>query len=155
MLPSMAAIEREATCIWEGNLARGSGRLTSGSSVAFSGLAFSLPTRIGQPGEETSPEELLAAAHAGCFGMALTSILTNADVPPGRLDIRCRISVDDIPGEGFRVTGSHLTIGADVDGLAKDALKAAAEAADRACPYSALLRDGGATVTVELARDST
>ena len=145
----MAAIEREATCTWEGNLARGSGRLTSGSSVAFSGLAFSLPT------EETSPEELLAAAHAGCFGMALTSILTNAEVPPGRLDIRCRISVDDIPGEGFRVTGSHLTIGADVDGLAKDALKAAAEAADRACPYSALLRDGGATVTVELARDST
>ena len=49
------AIEREATATWEGNLARGVGRISSGSSVGFNGLAFSLPTRIGQPGDETSP----------------------------------------------------------------------------------------------------
>ena len=63
MLPAMTAIEREATCVWEGSLAQGVGRLSSASSLAFSGLAVSLPTRIGQPGNETSPEELLAAAH--------------------------------------------------------------------------------------------
>ncbi len=148
----MPAIEREATCTWEGNLARGTGRLSAGSSVAFSGLQFSLATRVGQPSDQTSPEELLAAAHAGCYGMALASNLTNADVPPGRLDVRCRISVDDVPGEGFRITQSALTVTADVDGLAVDALRAAMQAADVACPYSALLRDAGAVVTTEIER---
>jgi len=147
----MAGIEREATCVWEGDLAHGAGRLSAASSVAFTGLALSLPTRIGRPGDQTSPEELLAAAHAGCFAMALASILTNADVPPGRLDVACRIRVDEDPERGFRVAASSIGVRAEVDGLARDALPAAVAAAGAACPYSALLRDGGATVDVALA----
>ena len=140
------AIEREATATWEGTLARGVGRLSSASSVGFNGLAFSLPTRIGPPGDETSPEELLAAAHAGCFAMALASVLTNAEVPPGRLDVSCRITVDEDPEVGFRVAKSTLVVAADVDGVSRDALRAAIGAADEACPYSALLRAAGAEV---------
>lgn len=146
------AIEREATAIWEGTLARGAGRLSSASSVGFNGLAFSLPTRIGQPGDETSPEELLAAAHAGCFAMALASVLTNAEVPPGRLDVSCRITVDEDPEAGFRVAKSALVVDADVDGVSRDALKAAIGAADESCPYSALLRAAGAEVKTAIRR---
>jgi len=147
----MAGIEREATCVWEGDLARGAGRLSAASSVGFAGLALSLPTRIGSPGDQTSPEELLAAAHAGCFAMALASVLTGADVPPGRLDVRCRVRVDEDPERGFRVTASTLAVAAEVDGLARDALVAAIAAADAACPYSALLRDAGADVRAAIA----
>ena len=147
----MAGIEREATCVWEGDLAHGAGRLSAASSVAFTGLALSLPTRIGQPGDQTSPEELLAAAHAGCFAMALASVLTNAEVPPGRLDVACRVRVDEDPERGFRVAASSLAVRAEVEGLARDALRAAVAAADAACPYSALLRDAGAMVDVGLA----
>ena len=146
------AIEREATATWEGNLARGAGRLSASSSVGFNGLAFSLPTRIGQPGDQTSPEELLAAAHAGCFAMALTSVLTNADVPPGTVEVRCRITLDEVGDEGLRITRSTLIVDADVDGVSRDALRAAANAADTSCPYSALLRDAGATVLIEIGR---
>lgn len=147
----MAGIEREATCVWEGDLAHGAGRLSAASSVAFSGLALSLPTRIGAPGDQTSPEELLAAAHAGCFAMALTSILTHAGVPPGRLDVACRVRVDEDPERGFRVAAASIAVRAEVDGLARDALAAAIAAADDACPYSALLRDAGAVVDAGIA----
>ena len=146
------AIEREATATWEGNLARGVGRLSSASSVGFNGLAFSLPTRIGQPGDETSPEELLAAAHAGCYAMALASVLTNADVPPGRLDVSCRVTLDENADQGFRITRSALVVEADVDGVSRDALRAAMDAADQTCPYSALLRDAGASVETAIKR---
>ena len=146
------AIEREATATWEGNLARGVGRLSSASSVGFNGLAFSLPTRVGQPGDETSPEELLAAAHAGCYAMALASVLTNAEVPPGRLDVSCRITLDENADEGFRIARSALVVEADVDGVSRDALRAAMDAADQACPYSALLRDAGASVETAIKR---
>ncbi|MFM9014644.1 MAG: OsmC family peroxiredoxin [Gemmatimonadota bacterium] len=147
----MAGIEREATCVGEGDLAHGAGRLSAASSVAFSGLALSLPTRIGAPGDQTSPEELLAAAHAGCFAMALTSILTRAGVPPGRLDVACRVRVDEDPERGFRVGAASIAVRAEVDGLARDALAAAIAAADDACPYSALLRDAGAVVDAGIA----
>jgi osmotically inducible protein OsmC len=140
------AIEREATATWEGNLARGSGRLSAASSVGFNGLAFSLPTRIGQPGDETSPEELLAAAHAGCYAMALAAVLTNAEVPPGRLDVSCRITVAEDAETGFRIARSALIVDAEVDGVSRDALQAAMTAADETCPYSALLRSAGAAV---------
>lgn len=142
----MTTIEREATCVWEGNLARGVGSLSTASSTAFRDLALTLPTRIGQPSDETSPEELLAAAHAGCYAMALAAILTNAEVPPGRLDVHCRISLADIPNEGFRITHSALRVTADVGGVSRDALRAAMDAADQTCPYSALLRAAGASV---------
>ena len=86
----MPRIVRDADIVWEGNLARGEGAITAASSGAFSGLGYSLPTRIGGSPDKTSPEELLAAAHGGCFAMSLAGELTGAGTPPGRLDVHCR-----------------------------------------------------------------
>ena len=81
----MPRIVRDADVAWEGNLARGHGAMTAATSGAFIGLSYSLPTRIGDPEGKTSPEELLAAAHGGCFTMSLAGELTGAGTPPGRL----------------------------------------------------------------------
>ena len=82
----MPRIRRAATSVWEGNVARGAGHISAGSG-AFAGLAYSLPTRIGQAEGKTSPEELLAAAHAGCFAMSLASELTTLGSPPEHLEV--------------------------------------------------------------------
>ena len=82
----MPRIVRDADVVWEGNLARGAGAITAASSGAFDALPYSLPTRIAAPEGKTSPEELLAAAHGGCFTMSLAGELTAAGTPPGRLD---------------------------------------------------------------------
>ena len=80
----MPRIERSADVVWEGNVARGQGHLTAGTG-AFSELPFSLPSRISATAGKTSPEELLAAAHAGCLTMSLGTELTTDGTPPGRL----------------------------------------------------------------------
>src|SRR4029077_14871447 len=80
----MPHIERTAHVGWDGNLARGAGTLDAVSG-AFARLPFSLPSRVGDPGGKTSPEELLAAAHGGCITMSLAGELTAASTPPGRL----------------------------------------------------------------------
>ena len=77
----MPRIVREADVAWEGNLARGHGALTAATSGAFIGLSYSLPTRVGDSEGKTSPEELLAAAHGGCFTMSLAGELTGAGTP--------------------------------------------------------------------------
>ena len=100
----MPRIERTAEIVWEGNLARGGGAITAGTG-AFSSLPFSLPSRIGEPGGKTSPEELLAAAHGGCLTMSLASELTQAGTPPTRLDVTCRIVMDEVEGEGHQIVG--------------------------------------------------
>src|SRR5438552_11861629 len=98
----MPKIERSASITWEGNVARGAGHI-SGDTGAFSGLPFSLPTRIGQAEGKTSPEELLAGAHGGCITMSLASELTQAGTPPGRLDVTCRIVMDEVEGQGHQI----------------------------------------------------
>ncbi|MGH3048682.1 MAG: OsmC family protein, partial [Gaiellaceae bacterium] len=99
----MPRIERRAQVAWEGNVARGSGAITAATSGAFSELPFSLPTRIGQAEGKTSPEELLAGAHAGCLTMSLAGELTQAGTPPGRLDVTCTIVMDEVEGQGHQV----------------------------------------------------
>jgi lipoyl-dependent peroxiredoxin len=145
----MPRIERTADVVWEGNVARGNGAITAGSG-AFTSLPFSLPSRIGAPGGKTSPEELLAAAHGGCLTMSLASELTQAGTPPTRLDVTCRIVMDEVEGEGHQIVGSQLTIGIDVEGVDDDALAAAIERAHAECPFSTLL--GKAGVAVEISR---
>ena len=78
----MPHIERTAHVGWDGNLARGAGTLDA-ESGAFARLPFSLPSRVGDPGGKTSPEELLAAAHGGCLTMSVAGELTSAGTPPG------------------------------------------------------------------------
>ena len=144
----MPRITRTATAVWEGNVARGAGSLTAGSSGAFE-LPFSLPSRIGAPGGRTSPEELLAAAHAGCFAMSLASELTTLGSPPERLEVECEILMDEVEGEGHQIVGSSLQVSgaAAVDA---EALAGALERADEGCPFTALLKRAGATVGVQL-----
>ena len=143
----MPHIERTARVGWDGNVARGEGTLDA-ESGAFAGLPFSLPSRIGKPNGKTSPEELLAAAHAGCLTMSVASELTGAGTPPGRLDVTCTIVMDEVEGQGHQIVGSVVLIVAQVDGLDDDALQAAVGRADIGCPFSALLRRAGATIEV-------
>ena len=113
----MPRIVRDADVSWEGNLARGSGAITAASSGAFDALGYSLPTRIAAPEGKTSPEELLAAAHGGCFTMSLAGELTGAGTPPGRLDVHCRITMDEVEGRGHLIVHSALEVRARVPGL--------------------------------------
>jgi osmotically inducible protein OsmC len=143
----MPHIERTARVGWDGNLARGAGTLDAAGG-AFARLPFSLPSRIGEPGGKTSPEELLAAAHGGCLTMSLAGELTAAETPPGRLDVTCTIVMDEVEGQGHQIVGSRVEVVAQVEGLDAGALQAAVGRADEGCPFSALLRRAGAYVQV-------
>jgi lipoyl-dependent peroxiredoxin len=143
----MPHIERTTRVGWDGNLARGAGTLDAATG-AFARLPFSLPSRVGDPGGKTSPEELLAAAHGGCLTMSLAGELTAAGTPPGRLDVSCTIVMDEVEGQGHQIVGSEIEIVAQVDGIDDAALQTAAVQADEGCPFSQLLKRAGATVTV-------
>jgi osmotically inducible protein OsmC len=141
-------IERTAVVVWEGNVARGGGSISAGTSGAFSDLGFSLPTRIGQAEGKTSPEELLAAAHAGCLTMSLAAELTSAGTPPGRLDVTCTIVMDEVEGQGHQIVGSQVEAVATVAGLDAAGLRTAVEKADESCPFSQLLKRAGTDVHI-------
>ena len=143
----MPHIERTAHVGWDGNLARGAGSIDAASG-AFARLPFSLPSRIGDPGGKTSPEELLAAAHGGCLTMSVAGELTAAGTPPGRLDVACTIVMDEVEGQGHQIVGSRVEIVARVDGVDDAALQAAVAKAHVSCPFSQLLERAGATVTI-------
>jgi osmotically inducible protein OsmC len=143
-------IERSAEVVWEGNLARGEGHITAGTG-AFTALPYSLPTRIGQAEGKTSPEELLAAAHAGCIGMSLAGELTGAGTPPERVVVDCTIVMDEVEGEGHQIVASQVTMRVQAGSLDADALAGAVERADAGCPFSALLRKAGTDVQVNAA----
>jgi lipoyl-dependent peroxiredoxin len=141
-------IVRDADVSWEGNLARGSGAITAASSGAFDALGYSLPTRIAAPEGKTSPEELLAAAHGGCFTMSLAGELTGAGTPPGRLDVRCRITMDEVEGRGHLIVHSALDVRARVSELDEAGFERAVEAAHTGCSFSSLLRDAGVGIDI-------
>jgi osmotically inducible protein OsmC len=143
----MPRIERTAQVAWEGNVARGKGSLTAGTG-AFSGLEFSLPTRIGNAEGKTSPEELLAAAHGGCITMSLAGELTKAGTPPGTLDVGVTIVMDEVEGQGHQIVASHVEAVVTAEGLDDDALQAAVAEADKGCPFSQLLVRAGAEVHI-------
>jgi osmotically inducible protein OsmC len=143
----MPHIERTAHIGWDGNLARGAGMLDA-ESGAFARLPFSLPSRVGDPGGKTSPEELLAAAHGGCITMSLAGELTIAETPPGRIDTAVTIVMDEVEGQGHQIVGSQVEFVVRVEGVDDAALQAALKKADAGCPFSQLLKRAGATVTV-------
>ena len=143
----MPHIERTSHVGWDGNLARGAGTLDAATG-AFARLPFSLPSRIGEPGGKTSPEELLAAAHGGCLTMSIVGELTAAGTPPGRLDVECTIVMDEVEGQGHQIVGSRVEVVARVEGVDDAALQAAVAQAHVNCPFSQLLERAGATVTV-------
>jgi len=128
-------------------VARGAGTLTASSSGAFSSLPVTLASRIGDPEGKTSPEELLAAAHAGCYVTSLGSELAKAGAPPERLDVRCVITMDEVEGQGHRIVLSEIHARGAVPGADAEVFARAAEAADEGCPFSALIR-ASAAVTI-------
>lgn len=130
------AITRSATARYEGTGKEGKGSLTTQSGV-LSDQAYGFNTRFGDE-RGTNPEELIAAAHAGCFTMALSFALAKEGIADARLETTARVTLDQ-EGEGFKVTRSDLELAAAVPGLDPDRLRSLAEEAKENCPVSKLL----------------
>jgi osmotically inducible protein OsmC len=133
------AIERNAHATWEGDLRGGSGRFDTGSG-AISGQEVTYASRFEDSGGKTSPEELIAAAHATCFSMALAGGLAKDGHPPTRLETDGLVTLDQVDG-AFRITSVKLSVRGEVEGLDEDAFRAAAETAKEGCPVSNALAD--------------
>jgi lipoyl-dependent peroxiredoxin len=140
-------IVREAEIEWEGTTARGSGVVRAVSSGSFE-LASTIASRVEIHQGKTSPEELLAAAHATCFVTSLGSELARLDIPPERMQVHCTITMDEVEGAGHRIVAAHISARAVVPGADADSFAEAAKAADEGCPFSALIR-ASAAVTVD------
>jgi lipoyl-dependent peroxiredoxin len=138
------ATERTANVTWTGSLLEGSGTIERVGSGAFGPLDVTWASRAEQPDENTSPEELIAAAHAACFSMAFSSGLAKAGSPPERLDVSATVTF--VPGEG--ITKSALTVRGTVPGIDEAAFVEAAEAAKDGCPVSKALA-GVPEITVD------
>ena len=134
----MAAVRR-VDVVWEGDLASGSGRASASTSWMFRDLPVSWSARTEAPGGKTSPEELLAAAHASCYAMALSAGLGGAGTPPQRLAVSASVTFDKVEG-GWKVTRSELTVRGKVAGANEEGFRKAAEAAKDGCPISQALR---------------
>jgi osmotically inducible protein OsmC len=140
-------IVREATVAWEGTVSRGSGVVRASSSGAFD-LPVTIASRIADPEGKTSPEELLAAAHATCFVTSLGGELAKAGTPPERLDVHCTITMDEVEGMGHRIVSSAISARGSAAGADAASFAQAAEAADAGCPFSALIK-ASATVAID------
>ena len=132
------AATRTATVTWNGSLAEGSGTVSAGSSGRFTDLPVSWVARTEAPHEQTSPEELLAAAHASCFSMALSGALARAGTPPDHLHTSAEVTFDKV-GDAWAVTTSHIDVVAVVPGIDDAAFEGAAQNAGMNCPISRAL----------------
>jgi osmotically inducible protein OsmC len=144
----MAAI-RSATVKWEGNLTSGSGEVSAATSRAFTALPVTWASRTETPDGRTSPEELLAAAHASCYSMAFSGDLTKVGSPPERLEVTAEVTFDRVDGK-WTVISSKLTVRGRVPGIDNDRFQAIAEQAKDGCPISRALV-GNIALSVEAA----
>jgi lipoyl-dependent peroxiredoxin len=142
------ATEKHAEVTWRGDLMSGEGTIERVGSGMLGPLAVSWAARTGDEGEKTSPEELIAAAHAACFSMALSNGLAKAGTPPQDLAVSARVTF--VPGEGIK--SSVLDVSGTVPGIDEDAFAEAAETAKDNCPVSqALTGNVEMSVTARLA----
>src|SRR5215208_4451552 len=132
----MANIVRNATAVWSGAGKDGKGSLTSQSGTLRE-TPYSFTTRFGD-GKGTNPEELIAAAHAGCFSMALAFQLSGAGHPPERLETKADVSIMQEEG-GWKIDAVTLTLKAKVPGLGREEFMQLAEKAKAGCPVSKVL----------------
>jgi osmotically inducible protein OsmC len=135
----MAAI-RLATATWQGDLLSGSGNVSADTSKAFGPLPVTWASRTEESDGRTSPEELVAAAHAACYAMAFANILAKDGSQPNRLDVTAKITFDKIEA-GWRIVSSALTIRGDVPGISADRFVELSEQAKVGCPISNALSD--------------
>jgi osmotically inducible protein OsmC len=143
------AAERRGEATWSGSLTEGSGTVSLATTGVVSGLPVTWASRTEEHGGKTSPEELIAAAHAACFSMALANGLAKAGSPPEKLDVTAVSSFDKVEA-GFRLTTMALEVRGSVPGLDADAFEQAAEEARTGCPVSNALA-GNVEITVKAA----
>jgi lipoyl-dependent peroxiredoxin len=134
----MAAVRR-AEASWSGDLTSGSGVTSAASSGVFSELPVTWADRTEGPKDKTSPEELVAAAHAACFSMAFAARLGRNGTPPSRLDVSADVTFAQVDG-GWKVASSALTVRGEVPGISLEDYTAIAEDARDNCPISVALK---------------
>jgi lipoyl-dependent peroxiredoxin len=142
----MAAV-RSATATWNGDLASGEGTVSAGTTELFRDLPVSWASRTEAPDGRTSPEELLAAAHAACYAMAFSAGLGRNGTPPEHLHVEAEVTFDKV-GEDWTVVSSRLTVIGHVDGISESDFDAAAQDAKDGCPISRALQ-GNVEISVE------
>jgi osmotically inducible protein OsmC len=130
-------MQRKASAVWQGDLKSGKGTLSTASGV-LKQSAYSFHSRF-ESGVGTNPEELLAAAHAGCFTMALSAQLAGAGLTAKKLETTATISLEKV-GDGFSITKSHLDLVASIPGADQARFDAAVKAAETGCPVSKLFK---------------
>lgn len=142
----MATIRR-ADVVWIGGLLSGSGVVTASSSRAFAGLPVTWASRTESPDGRTSPEELIAAAHASCFSMAFSAALGRLGKTPERLEVSASVAFEKV-GDGWRIASSALKVRGRVPGMDAAAFQQEAEAAKEGCPVSQALK-GNVSLSIE------
>jgi osmotically inducible protein OsmC len=143
----MAMAERTAEVTWQGNLTQGSGTLSLVSSGILTDTGVSWPSRAEKANGKTSPEELLAAAHASCYAMAFSNTLDKKGTPPTRLHVTATAVLDPKPGGGVFVSTVNLDVRGQVPGLDQAGFEAAAKEGEQGCPISNAIRNN---VTINL-----
>ena len=136
-------MKRKASAVWRGGLKDGRGTISTDSGV-LADTQYSFSTRF-EEGKGTNPEELIAAAHAGCFSMALSGQLGNAGLTAESINTTAAVTLDKTEA-GFTITAVHLTVTARVPGASQQAFETAANNAKAGCPVSRLLN---AQITME------
>lgn len=142
----MATVERNARIVWEGDLQSGSGNV-SGGSGAIDGLPVTFASRVQSPEGKTSPEEMIASAHATCYAMALSNVLNEKGNAPDRLTIDAACYFDDAQ---LKITAISLDVQGQVSGMDQSGFESAADEAEQLCPVSNALR-GNVDIQVKAA----
>jgi osmotically inducible protein OsmC len=145
----MAIAERSAHCTWNGDLAHGKG-IVNGASGALPELSVTWASRTERSDGQTSPEELIAAAHASCFSMALSNELSQGGNAPEQLDVTARVTLDERDGAPT-VTSSEITVDGRVPGIDQETFIKAATNAGKLCPVSRALAGVDISVQATLA----
>jgi lipoyl-dependent peroxiredoxin len=141
-------MQRKASAVWQGNLKAGKGTISTQSGV-LSNTQYSFSTRF-ENGAGTNPEELIAAAHAGCFSMAFSAQLGEAGLTPDRIETTATVTLEK-NAAGFEVTSSHLDVRAKIPGATQETFDTAANNAKAGCPISRLLN---AKITMKAALEA-
>jgi lipoyl-dependent peroxiredoxin len=147
---TMAAVKSTAEAVWENDLAHGKGKV-KGTSGGLAEASVSWAARTGTSSGNTTPEELLAAAHASCFSMALSGGLGRMEKPPTRLRVTATATFDKV-GEAWKVTTMELVVVGRVPGITAEQFDQAAQAAGKGCPISNVMK-GNVEVSVKATLD--
>jgi osmotically inducible protein OsmC len=150
-ISQMTAVRR-ASATWSGDLTSGSGTVSAETTGVFRDLPVSWSARTEEPGGKTSPEELLASAHAACYSMAFSNGLAKSGHPPDRLDVTAEVTFAK-QDAGWKVAASHVTVRGRVPGISEADFATAAEAAKDGCPISVALK-GNVELSVEASLES-